>query len=978
VRPLSLAIEGFTAFRDRQDIDFESLDLFVITGPTGAGKTSILDAMVFALYGQVPRLGGKWGTSDLVSLGRVQARVHFEFSVNGKGRYRVARRLKRGASQEATLERNDDGVWVPVCERSGVRECDRALTDLLGLDFDAFCKAVVLPQGEFHRFLKGDPNERRRVLVALLGVSYFQRMAEIARRRGNDLSAGVARTDEILAEQYADATAERVGELRTTAGEFERRASALVAAVETCARHSREAGELDRQVRALGGHADELANITTGLAELLNACKEVEASRATAAAELETAAGALTAGRQTALDADNAVSALEAEIGTLDQIAGAAAAAETLRVAEGKEQIAQSEVAAADQEESSGREALEAAETKKRQADAAVEAAVTAERQAQTAFEHDREAERKLAAQVEEVRSQEAALTTSSEHVAAAAATAEGAKTEADRLLRAAEAAAAHLDRHRRQNAVAELAHGLGAGDPCPVCGVALATAVEITEDAATALEAARAADISARAAAETAGRAAERAATQLESAQTHESDCQTRLAKALGSHDDLAALEALSDSAAAHLSQAETALTTATSDRKRLESEQRRAHEEVLNLRGEVRRLETVSTAARRALEGIRSERTEAAETLVARFGSPVPSDAAERLEGQRESLRDAIEAARKARKGLDDATSCHDEARSTVEQHERQLADLDVELARFRTQSEAVARTADTLFGDIPTADVSRQVTVAGLIEWVSEASRALAEARASAITARDGATAAMLAIAAENAIAIDGADQALEQLQAAERTATSAATRGQSAVEEAERRAGERSAMEARVKEEREQIAVLGALAHELRSDRFGEYIVEETLALLAVQASEELLRISDGRYSLVPVEGDFHVVDHANADERRSVKTLSGGETFLASLALALALSRHVGDLASEGLGAKLEAVFIDEGFGTLDPATLEEVIDALERLRAKDLVVGVISHVPELAQRVRSGLEVHKEEGRSRIVAVGED
>jgi exonuclease SbcC len=92
VRPLSLAIEGFTAFRDRQDIDFESLDLFVITGPTGAGKTSILDAMVFALYGQVPRLGGKWGTSDLVSLGRVQARVHFEFSVNGKGRYRVARR----------------------------------------------------------------------------------------------------------------------------------------------------------------------------------------------------------------------------------------------------------------------------------------------------------------------------------------------------------------------------------------------------------------------------------------------------------------------------------------------------------------------------------------------------------------------------------------------------------------------------------------------------------------------------------------------------------------------------------------------------------------------------------------------------------------------------------------------------------------------------------------------------------------------
>jgi len=115
----------------------------------------------------------------------------------------------------------------------------------------------------------------------------------------------------------------------------------------------------------------------------------------------------------------------------------------------------------------------------------------------------------------------------------------------------------------------------------------------------------------------------------------------------------------------------------------------------------------------------------------------------------------------------------------------------------------------------------------------------------------------------------------------------------------------------------------------------------------------------------------------VIDHANADERRSVKTLSSGETFLASLALALALSRHVGSLATEGLGTKLEAVLRDEGFGSLDPATLEDVIDALERLRADDLVVGVISHVPELAQRIQTGLEVRKEEGRSTVLVTVE-
>jgi exonuclease SbcC len=191
---------------------------------------------------------------------------------------------------------------------------------------------------------------------------------------------------------------------------------------------------------------------------------------------------------------------------------------------------------------------------------------------------------------------------------------------------------------------------------------------------------------------------------------------------------------------------------------------------------------------------------------------------------------------------------------------------------------------------------------------------------------------------------------------------------------AAEEAEKRLAARREMEQQIGEDRRRAALLDSLARDLQQNRFGEYIVQETLGVLAAQASEELLRISGGRYRLVAGEGDFEVVDQANADERRSVRTLSGGETFLASLALALALSRHIGELAGEGLGARLEAVFIDEGFGTLDPATLDEVIDALERLREDDLVVGVISHVPELAARIRVGLEVRTEDGRSRVLA----
>jgi exonuclease SbcC len=179
--------------------------------------------------------------------------------------------------------------------------------------------------------------------------------------------------------------------------------------------------------------------------------------------------------------------------------------------------------------------------------------------------------------------------------------------------------------------------------------------------------------------------------------------------------------------------------------------------------------------------------------------------------------------------------------------------------------------------------------------------------------------------------------------------------------------------RRRLEAQIKDDRARAQVLEVLARELRADHFIEFVIQETLDLLAARASDELRRISDGRYSLVSADGQFSVVDHLNADEQRSVKTLSGGETFMASLALALALSQHVSDLAGEGLGAHLEAVFIDEGFGALDPETLEEVIDGLERLRDAELVVGVISHVPEVAARIADGLEVRPDGSRSVII-----
>ena len=132
--------------------------------------------------------------------------------------------------------------------------------------------------------------------------------------------------------------------------------------------------------------------------------------------------------------------------------------------------------------------------------------------------------------------------------------------------------------------------------------------------------------------------------------------------------------------------------------------------------------------------------------------------------------------------------------------------------------------------------------------------------------------------------------------------------------------------------------------------------------DVMHTLAERATDRLLELSGGAYSLVTDGSDFAIRDHRNADEVRSARTLSGGETFLASLALALALSENVAELATEG-APRIESMFLDEGFGTLDPETLDVVAGAIEELGAQGQMIGVITHVEELAERIPTRFDV---------------
>jgi exonuclease SbcC len=176
----------------------------------------------------------------------------------------------------------------------------------------------------------------------------------------------------------------------------------------------------------------------------------------------------------------------------------------------------------------------------------------------------------------------------------------------------------------------------------------------------------------------------------------------------------------------------------------------------------------------------------------------------------------------------------------------------------------------------------------------------------------------------------------------------------------------RAGELRETRGRLEEDADVAELLGKL---LKADRFPEWLVAEALALLAVDASEILRQLTGGQFSLAVGEKEFVVIDHGNADERRPARTLSGGETFQASLALALALSQQIRNLAAEG-APRLDAIFLDEGFGSLDPDTLDVVAATIENLGQSGRMVGVVTHVRELASRVPVRFEVSKGRGTS--------
>ncbi|MGA8040076.1 MAG: SbcC/MukB-like Walker B domain-containing protein, partial [Acidimicrobiia bacterium] len=213
----------------------------------------------------------------------------------------------------------------------------------------------------------------------------------------------------------------------------------------------------------------------------------------------------------------------------------------------------------------------------------------------------------------------------------------------------------------------------------------------------------------------------------------------------------------------------------------------------------------------------------------------------------------------------------------------------------------------------------------------------------------------------------------DLAVERSGSPETDLALAVERKTAEVEELERTVLEAEELTSQLKAEGERARVATALGAHLRANNFEAWLMEEALDVLIDGANRLLDELSNGTYSLQATRGQFEVVDHRNADQVRSARSLSGGETFLVALELALSMADQLAQLT--GTSSRLESVFLDEGFGALDQESLELVASVLDELAGQGRMVGLVTHVRELADRIPVRYEVTKGPDTARIQKV---
>ncbi|MGW6915231.1 AAA family ATPase [Kitasatospora sp. NPDC054939] len=996
-----LTVTAFGPFAGTERVDFDALaagGLFLLRGATGAGKSSVLDAVCYALYGEVPGTRRANRLRSDHADPAVLTEVHLELTLGGRRlqivrlpeQLRPKRRGEGWTTERAqTLLREwvpDTGGgapgWQPLSKSH--QEAGEEIHRLIGMSREQFCQVVLLPQGDFARFLRADSVERGKLLNRLFDTERFGQveswLAEQRRAQEAAVQAGRRRLRDLAgrAEQAAGPFGEPAADWVPPEDEADRFTGDLAADV------------LGWAAVLRSGAAEQLAVAGVGLAEAERAHREAQRARAAEdglaalqrrhrEAAVEAArlaeAGAGLAGDARRLAAAQAAVGVESVLRLREGAAVAHRAArqeeqrrrEALAGAPGPDapglaRAEAAELAGAEQRLRAEVVRLEAAEAEERRcavlgreqerADAERRRAEELAEEARdwlaefdgrlAALQDEQSAAQSAGARVEQV---DARRTETTGRLAAARRRDElragiGRSEDEVRALRDrfqdAREHSQELRERRLAGMAAELAAQLLPGEPCRVCGSpehpapARPTGGQVgaaDEDRARAAQSAAERDLAVADQRLTALRVEEAAAAG---------------AAGTESADDLAAaLQAL-------------------------ELEHRTALRAADALGAVGRQIERLTGDQQRRLAELRETGERAA----------VLTDRIEALRAEERELADRVAAARGDARSvahraaalgrLADAVGGLAEAARACAETAGRLKDADGELA-----GAAVA-------AGFPTAEEARAVLL-------SPRERAELEARIDRHRSALAAVEQQLALPELVAAAAHPpADPAAAEARL--RAATDRLRRAHAAQEAARERCAALAAIGAQLAELAGSLAPvlarfgrinrLAGLAagtsqeNRLRM-RLESYVLAARLEQVAAAASDRLVRMSGGRYTLVHSDDRsggnrrsglaLRVVDAWTGTERDTA-TLSGGESFFASLALALGLADVVTDEAG---GMPLDTLFIDEGFGTLDEHALEEVMDVLDGLRERDRAVGIVSHVADLRSRIPAQLLVRK-------------
>lgn len=988
MRPLTLRLEGLRSYRSVQTVDFTGRAMVAIVGDTGAGKSSLLEAITFALYG-----AATWTkqAGDLIGDRSDTMKVELTFRADGSD-WQITRTMSTGTRASVhRLTNLESGERI-----DGARELTRVVERLVGLDYEGFLRTVLLPQGKFAQLLEANPAERQRILRNVFRVDELDqvraRAKELRQRLGPRLDTLRFARGELAADPRAAAA-----DAATQAEAADVRVKELDAATTEVTLAERAADDVRREIEGLQRLADAVD--LTASADAASRVRAVATADTGLAAAVADAARALADADEARRAADDILRAATAAGDTEPALQAARAALDALPM------LVADIGAQLDARRESDEQAAEA-DVQERAA-AAAQADLTPAEQELDALDHGIMQARarldrwrglvdRVAEADRHVEQAEGELVAARTREADAQAAATPAVAEAEAGRQRSVVADDALAASHRADAAAHAASGIAAGDPCPVCERTLPDG--FTPPSVPALTAAEQATVAARDQAATLATAAARAEANHEAAvaalaATRDAvdgrhlDAATARAS-LAAEAGLEAIPQGPGDATALLAGPAAAVTEL--------EQQRTAHaRSIAGISAQVVEATTRATALQERVDrartanarGVASSRSRLRQALTAL--APLPSwqpdlpdldavlDAADpaepppppELAAPAVDVSDAV--ARIDQRLAEIATLSatvatrtqrRDDARTALEQAKqaRQKA-ANVTTDAYRALDTLALRVDDAAgrVGAEPTDHPPpHRAEPDGLADGAAWADTLLDRARAvvGLVGEATGAQRAAMTDHQQRAAAVlttAGASDA-----AALATLHATAIASSTTARDEQRRAAAQVAvaddLDGRIGAAAEFLDAVSLVYDQLANTAFiGEVLRRRHAELLGV-AARILSEVTGGRYGFSP---EFAIVD-LHTGQERATKTLSGGESFLASLALALAMV----EIASRA-GGRLDALFLDEGFGSLDATSLDAAIDALESRAEAGRLVAVISHVPGVAERIEDVLDV---------------